>query len=815
MSNTNISSMNPMQADLKFKEGLRLEKAQQYYQAWECYIQILQTQAHHLPSLKRLGRLAYQQKQYQQAAQVFQQALKLHPLDTEILFSLGHTHYQLENWDEAKVCFKKVLQLHPAADKSTIFKVRLQLAKALKGAGQTEEALQIAQQLMAKNNENASVLSLLGELKQPSEPKIAYELFLKVIALKPDLAAAYLNAGMAAISLEKWAEAQQQLEKAIQLKPDWATPHVELANCYYRLGQRKIAQQLLEKAQQLAPTNVKTLQRLCNWYKTKSAYKKGYDAARKLIKIAPNDEQAIDFMAYFLRALGNMSKALPYLEKGYQNNPDETHMYDLASAHYILKNYGKAKALYEQLLTINPNYYAAQYHLINMRMNMADWSQRAMDQALLFKTLDQHIRAKAYQIPLPYLTLTCMGIPTALNKRVNQFLAAQIVQNKKQLRQAINSPSIKERTQKKVLNIGYISPDFRSHAMGGLLYQLFQHHDRKRVKVFGYNLTIAEANDTYHQSFVEAFDELRNLYFDDLATAVEKIKNDEIDILVDLAGYTTHSRAGILALQPAPIQVIWLGYPNTTGADFFQYLLADEQLIPKESQQDYTEQIAYLPSGFTGCAVPIPDLPITRQTEDLPEDAFVFCAFNRIEKVSPAIFDCWMDILQAVPNSVLWLSLFDANPTTKSNLLQYAQEKGIAAERLIFAEKVSYTHFLKRLSLADMFLDTLEYCAGATAVAAINMGLPLLTCTGDTYVSRMGASVLKAAQFEEGICTDLITYTNKAIRWATDSIYFQQLKQKIAPSTQLPLFDQKAFAGHLETAFFKMYEGQGWEGTDD
>ena len=808
MSKITLSSPNIMQVNTQFKEGLRLEKTKQYFKAWEQYIHILRAQPHHVPSLKRLGNLAYQQKQYQQATKFFQQTLQLHPLDTETLFRLGQTQYGTENWEAAKDCFRKVIQLHPASDKATIFKTKLQLAKVLKQIGQTEEAAQIAQQLVANNARNASALSFLAQLKQQTTPASAYELFLQVIEIKPQLAAAYLNAGMAAIGLQKWVEAQQQLEKAIQLKPNWATPHVELATCCYRLGQRAMAQQLLEKAQQLAPTNVDTLQRLCNWYKTKSAYKKGYDTALKLIKNAPENEQGIDYMAYFLRALGNISKALPFMKKGYENNPDETHTYDLASAYYILKDYAKAKELYHKLLTLNPNYYAAQYHLINMRMNLADWSQRVADKALLLQTFDHHITAKAYHIPLPYLTLTCMGIPPALNKRVNQFLGEQIVQNKKQLKQAINTPSKRSLIKKKeVLRIGYISPDFRSHAMGGLLYQLFQHHDRARVKVYGYNLTIAEKNDTYHQSFVRSFDEFRNIYFDDLATAAEKIKKDELDILVDLGGYTTHTRAGILALQPAPIQVIWLGYPNTTGADFIQYILADEQLIPKELQDGYTEQVAYLPQGFTGQAEVIPEIPINRQTEGLAEDAFVFCGFHRTEKISPALYDTWMEIIKAVPNSVLWLSSFDKS--ANSNFVQYAQQKGISAERLVFAEKVSYPHFLKRLSLANMFLDALEYSAGATAVAAINMGLPLLTCTADTYVSRMGASVLKAAQLEIGICADLATYKSKAIRWATDRDYYQQLKQKIAAPAQLPLFDQKAFAGQLEATFSDLYH-QHW-----
>ena len=229
--------------------------------------------------------------------------------------------------------------------------------------------------------------------------------------------------------------------------------------------------------------------------------------------------------------------------------------------------------------------------------------------------------------------------------------------------------------------------------------------------------------------------------------------------MIDLAGYTIGHGANILALQPAPIQMQWLGYPNTMGADFIQYYLADRTLITDEIAEHYAEKIIYLPHTFVASPLPISKRKMTPVEFGLPEDAFVFCSFNSHYKINPQQFAVWMNILEAVPNSVLWLS----KGIGEQNLINEAQKRGIAPNRLIFAEKIVHDQYLARYGLADLYLDTFIYNAGSTAAAVLWSGLPMLTCLGEHNASRMGASICRSAGLEEGICETIDEYQEKLL----------------------------------------------------
>jgi predicted O-linked N-acetylglucosamine transferase (SPINDLY family) len=337
-----------------------------------------------------------------------------------------------------------------------------------------------------------------------------------------------------------------------------------------------------------------------------------------------------------------------------------------------------------------------------------------------------------------------------------------------------------------------------------MVHQLFQHHDRSRFHISAYALVAAD--DDYTASVRQGCDAFVDLSGLSPLAAAGRIHADGIHILIDLAGYTTYSQPEILALQPAPIQIHYLGYPSSLGTDFIPYLLADRWLIPPGQRQHYSEEVIELPHAFAGSQLEISTEPIDRQEFGLPAEAFVFCCFNRSDKIEPRVLRSWLRILEAVPDSVLWLS--QSQPTIESRLRQQAQQQGIDPERLVVSPRLPLERYLAAYRLADLFLDTFLFNAGATAVHALWAGLPLLTCPGEGYAARMGASLCAAAGLEALICPDQAAYEARAITLATsDRSELSSLRrQLIEGRDRLPLFDRQGWIRGLEERLCQLWD---------
>jgi protein O-GlcNAc transferase len=362
------------------------------------------------------------------------------------------------------------------------------------------------------------------------------------------------------------------------------------------------------------------------------------------------------------------------------------------------------------------------------------------------------------------------------------------------------------------LRIGYLSTDFRPHPVAYLVAELFELHDRDRFEVIAYSIGPDDESDIRHRIIqgVDRFTDLKDLSF---ADAARRIYQDGIDILIDLNGYTKGCRTEILALRPAPIRVNYLGYPGTMGASFIDYILTDPFLTPSDQQPFFVEKFAYLPDCHqvnprqrsVAAATSVPVTP-TRPECNLPKDAFVFCCFNSPYKFTPAMFDLWMRLLKEIPESVLWLS--EANRWMGSNLRREAAAREVDADRLVFAPKLpSLADHLARQQLADLFLDTLPYNAHSTAGDALWAGLPVLTCAGQTYASRVAGSLLTAIGLPELITSSLEEYEHRALYLARHPEELTALREKLRINRNtFPLFDTPRFTCHLEAAYFQMWE---------
>jgi protein O-GlcNAc transferase len=354
------------------------------------------------------------------------------------------------------------------------------------------------------------------------------------------------------------------------------------------------------------------------------------------------------------------------------------------------------------------------------------------------------------------------------------------------------------------LRIGYLSGDLRDHATARLTAGVFELHDRERFEVFAYSLAPLD-DSALGQRLVAAFEHLTEVHQLPPDAAARRIRADDIDILVDMHGYTRLSRPEILAQRPAPIQVSWLAYPGTLGVPFIDYLIADPRVVPLEEADAYDEAIAYLPHCYQPMDLrrhPVP--PPTRAQVGLPEEAFVFCCFNHTYKYIPQIFALWCGLLRALPSAVLWL--FAPGETARTHLQEESVRLGIARERLLFAGHVPQDQHLARIALADLFLDTAPYNAHTTASDALWAGVPVLTCPGQTFPSRVAASILTAAGLPELIALDHDQYRDLALHWASHPNDLRDLRHKlVATRDRTPLFDTRGYTRALEDLYIRMW----------
>lgn len=369
-------------------------------------------------------------------------------------------------------------------------------------------------------------------------------------------------------------------------------------------------------------------------------------------------------------------------------------------------------------------------------------------------------------------------------------------------------PATSDRSNKHRIRIGYFSADFFSHATAFLMAEMFEHHDRARFEVFAYSFGGLNADPMLEriQTAVEHFIDVTELSDDEIAA---RARRDQIDIAVDLKGYTQFSRCGIFAHRAAPIQVNYLGFPGTMGAPFIDYIVADSVIIPPGFENSYAEKIIRLPRSYQPndrqriIAQVTPD----RAAHGLPVEGFVFCCFNNNFKITPEVFDIWMRLLAAVDGSVLWL--FEDNPQVAPKLRDEAANRGIDPQRLIFAPRLPLAEHLARHRHADLFIDT-PYCnAHTTASDALWTGLPLVTCAGETFASRVAASLLHACNLPELVTRTLDEYEALCLALARDPKRLEQLRERLAlDREQLPLFDTPAYVRHLESAWSQIHTRQ-------
>lgn len=503
------------------------------------------------------------------------------------------------------------------------------------------------------------------------------------------------------------------------------------------------------------------------------------------------------------RELNKHQAALYSFQQSIQFDPNDADAHNnLGNVQRELGQLNKAIASYEKALQLNPRLYHALAHLAHQKQHICDWD--GIDKQIA--QLRDWVKHEPSAQISPFAFLAMPGTTMPEQKQCASNYATSCYQSLITVRETLNFSHVANSK----LKVGYLSADFRLHPLAFLITELIEHHDRSQFEVIAYSYGVDD-NSPSRKRLELAFDQFNDIRNLNDIEAANKINADQIDILVDLTGFTQTSRTGIVALKPAAISINWLGYPGTMGevateknnVPLFDYLLADATIAPK--QTDFSEKLLYLP-----CYQPNDSQrPIGKTTpkvaQNLPEDAFVFCCFNQSFKITAEVFAVWLRLLQQAPNSVLWL--LDCNPWAKSNLQHQAEKAGIDKNRLIFAPRIAIADHQARHAHADLFLDTLPYNAHTTAGDALFMRLPVLTCMGETFASRVAASILHRVNMLELITESLAEYEQKALYFAQNTEKLAQLKQKLNTNIEhSALFNPTQFARDLEQQYLTIWQ---------
>jgi protein O-GlcNAc transferase len=738
------------------QDALRLRRAGKLTQAAELYGEVLRSEPKHFEALHALGILHYQGGRLEEAVRLIGEASSVNPKAADAAYNHACLLQRLNRLEEALGSFDRALTIKP------------DYFEALVNRGGVLSALKRYDEALANSD--------------------------SVIQLKPNFAEAWNNRGVVLQILERVEEALEAYDRAAALKPGYADAWKNRCALLTILKRHEAALEAADKALSFAPNDANLFGRRADLLALLGRTEEAAGAYEKYLALKPDDAAAWHARGFALQMLDRRLEALSCFDKALELAPDNRDLRaSRANMLFRVERFEAAVRDYEILLEDGSAPAWVRGYLTICRLHCCDWRFLAEERPKIAAAL------KAGQFVVD---------PTG-NAFVSDSLQEQLKCARIWAAEKYPPPAVSlwagERYRHDKIRIAYLSADFRTHATAFLMAGVFDHHDKSRFETVAISYS-ADDKSPMLGRLRDSFDSFIDVRAKSDAEVARLLRDREIDIAIDLKGYTAEARPGILSHRPAPIQAHYLGFPGTMGVDYVDYLIADPVIIPEEHQAFYTEQIAYLPDTYQcndrkrRVAERIP----TRLEAGLPP-GFVFCCFNNNHKIAPEIFEVWMRLLRDVEGSVLWL--LQDNAAVAANLKREAKARGVAPERLIFASRTDPAGHLARQSLADLFLDTLPYNAHTTASDALWVGLPLLTVLGSTFAGRVAASLLHAAGLPELATTSLADYESLALKLARDPSALSLLKAKIRVNRDTcSLFDTERMTRNLEAAYTMMWE---------
>ena len=731
-----------------------------------------------------------QLNRFAEAISNFEKALALRPQSANCLYNRGMALAALGWLDDALVSYDKAIGVNPQFVEALDNR-----GNVLRAMGRFDDALESYEKAIALRPPTFRLLYnravTLSDLNRHSEAATGYQ---QALAMQPAFFEALSNHGITLLKLERYAEALEQFDKALALRATDTDLLNNRGTALWHLGRAAEALACYDRVLALEPGNAGCLVNRGFLLQELGDLTQALADYSKAITVEPGNSRAWNGRGAVLHALKRHEEALADFDKAL--TLDSTLADALANRATIkwTQNGDQPGAVADlrAALTIDPDQPYARGELLHLNMFGADWDDFEAEKLLV----DEGVR-KGKRVIRPFVYQAVSSSPFDLQACSRIFASHLFPPFERQATLRHDHDRIR---------IGYVSGEFREQATAYLTAGLYELHDRDKFEIIAVDNGGGDGSAMRHR-LEASFDRL--IYINQMSDseAADRIRKQEIDILVNLNGYFGAPRTGVFARRAAPIQVNYLGFPATLGADYMDYIIADRVVIPEEDRSFYDEQVVWLPHCYQvndrkrTLAADTPD----RAALGLPSESFVFCNFNQSYKITPEVFAAWMRILKAVDGSVLWL--LNAKPPFKTNLSRQAQRHGVAPERLVFAPSLPLDRHLARLKQADLFLDSLPYNAHTTASDALWAGLPLLTLRGTSFPGRVAASLLGAVGMPELVTQTMAEYEEKAVNLARDREALKTIRDRLARNRlNTPLFDTDMFRRHLEQAYITMWQ---------
>jgi protein O-GlcNAc transferase len=615
---------------------------------------------------------------------------------------------------------------------------------------------------------------------------------LQAIRLKPDDAEALDNLGRTLLTLGRPAEAVEFFSRAVALQPASPQLHNNLGSALNELRRHAEAEASYRRALELEPASPEVLNNLGIALTDLYRFAEAARLLQTALRIKPDYAEAHSSLGNVCMALRRFEDAVASYRRAIELRPDSVDaQHNLATALRRLGHHEEAAEAYRRERQLDAGNASTLVELTMLERQLCDWQSTESREAEII----DRVRSGAAVSPMSFL---CFSTSSADQLRCAQNYFAQ-----NGLPDA-GPRAAPERAPDGKIRIAYLSFDFREHATAYLLAELLERHDRSKFDVVAVSFG-PDDESPMRRRIVAAVDRFVDIRQCSDAAAARLIAEMSVDIAVDLNGLTGDNRCNILARRPAPVQVNYLGYPGTMGAPFIDYVIVDPYVVPPAEQRFFSERLVYLPDCYqvNDTRRAIAEQTPSRAECALPERGLVFACFNNNYKITPVLFDVWCRLLRAVPDSVLWL--LQDNSSAAANLRREAQARGVSPDRLVFAPRMKLPEHLARHRLADLFLDTLPVNAHTTASDALWAGLPVITCAGGTFVSRVAGSLLRAVGLSELVTRELADYENLALKLAAEPSVLADVRARLARNLPVaPLFDLERYRTFIEAAYQQM-----------
>ncbi len=847
-SNQRISLSVDISIDEALKRGQEAQKAGLVQKADRYFTAILKANPKHPQANFNMGLLGISYGKLEPALPFFETAIKGNPNSENYWFRYIQTLIDSGNGSRAKDVLREARLYCKNINSLDQFEIQLKDINQrdsqrlsidpsegalndllqLFSSGSFVETIEQTDLLLKQFPNSAILLNMQGAaFASTNQHEKAIEQYQKAVKLVPNYTDAMNNLGVALNQTNRSVEAIKTLRKAVDIRPEFSEAHYNLGKILRDSGEINKSIESFLNALKINPDYLDARNDLGNALKDRGDLAGAEICFRQALQIDSSSTDAYVNLGVLMQEKGDLSAAMLNFQESLNIKPNPKTYNNIGNIKHLNSDFCGALANYEKALELNPNYATVHGNMGVVREDMGEllialecYRKALKFQPDLIKTISQmlHLQSKICDwsekktedelvllmgLPgdsaTPFCLLPLDDSPDRQNKRAQRYAHQRFTTNPL-------PPILRPDKAPSRLRIGYFSADFYDHTVTHLICRMLELHDREQFEIYAYSFGSMK-EDAMRMKVIDAVDSFKDIHHLSDMDAAMLAREDRIDIAVDLTGYTKDCRSGIFAYRAAPIQINYLGYPGTIGADFMDYIITDKILVPEGSRQYLSEKVIQMPYSYmvTNNTREVLAREITRSEMGLPENGFVFCVFNNSYKISPQEFDIWTRLLLRVEGSVLWVR--HSNNWAEENLRKEAQKRDIDPARLVFAERVPLDEHLARHQLADLFLDTFTFNAHSTAVDALWAGLPVLTKLGQSFAARVAGSLLNAVGMEELVTNTELEYEDLALELASDPNKLNQLRQKLDTNRlTTPLFDTEQFTKYLEDGYQQAYQ---------